>query len=64
MMCARCDKPIKDGEPFEQVDNLGASGGGDVSYRHRHGCRRAQLQTGPMHITQLPPYRPGSGRRR
>jgi hypothetical protein len=46
-ICARCDQRIKDGEEYDEIPMPGASVAGATVYRHKRGCRRAQVQTTP-----------------
>lgn len=38
MICARCDKPIRQGEKHEDVDKFSASGGGASMVVHKGDC--------------------------
>lgn len=46
-ICNWCDQPIKPGEPYTEIDKLGASGAGTVLYRHTRVCQPAPVQTSP-----------------
>lgn len=46
MICARCDKPMKD-EDAEPVDYDSPSGPGTTLHVHRQGCKRTPQQTTP-----------------
>lgn len=47
MICARCDQPILDGEPYDPVDKFSPSGGGLVLHVHRRLCEQPPTQTAP-----------------
>ncbi|MFE2044330.1 hypothetical protein ACFXAZ_26085 [Streptomyces sp. NPDC059477] len=47
MICQRCGKPIKPGEPYDQLDNPGASRGGCTIYLHQAQCPNAYTRTYP-----------------
>lgn len=51
MICARCDKPILEGEQYVKVDHHGASGPGTTEYVHAERCVPVPLQT-----KQLDPF--------
>ena len=46
MLCARCDKPIRDGTA-EPVDVDRPTGAGQTLYVHAYLCRKPQTQTSP-----------------
>ena len=48
MICARCDKPIRPGEQYVQVDNPGASGSGATMHIHAERCVPAPQQTNQL----------------
>lgn len=48
MICARCDKPILPGQPYEAFDRVSASAGGLTIHVHKQLCKRAQQQTAPV----------------
>lgn len=50
MICARCDQPIRDGEPYEVLDKFSPSGGGITGVIHRKLCKRPPTQTAPESI--------------
>lgn len=47
MICARCDKPIRPGEPYDPVDKFSPSAGGMVLHVHRRLCKRPPTQAAP-----------------
>jgi hypothetical protein len=47
MICARCDQPIKEDEPYEPIGSPGATGAGADLVRHERPCKRAPQQTYP-----------------
>lgn len=51
MFCARCDKPIQPGEPYERVDKMSPSGAGSTDHVHTVLCARLPVRT----------YQPPSG---
>lgn len=44
-ICNCCDKPIKAGEAYTEIDKGSASGAGTTLYRHARPCRRVPTQT-------------------
>lgn len=49
-ICGRCDKPIRDGEPYTKYEMEGATGAGCTVYRHdSHDCTPLPTQTGPVY---------------
>jgi hypothetical protein len=49
-ICARCDQPIRDGEPYDEVDKFSPSGAGATLLVHRELCERPPTQTAPLEI--------------
>jgi hypothetical protein len=45
MICNCCDEPILPGEPYAEIDKLGASGAGTTLYRHDQPCTPVPIQT-------------------
>jgi hypothetical protein len=50
VICARCDRPIREGEKYDEVDKFSPSGAGAVLYVHRRLCARPPAQTAPKPI--------------
>ena len=50
MMCARCDKTIRAGEPYTHHDIEAASGPGATVHIHVKACKRKPTQTAPVLI--------------
>lgn len=49
MICARCDKPLREGDDYDAESVDGATGPGITIYRHRWLCRPASpRQTAPV----------------
>ncbi len=44
-ICGRCDRSIRDGEPYTSHDICSASGGGATVYRHVALCPKVPTQT-------------------
>jgi hypothetical protein len=53
MICARCDKPIREGETYEMIAIAGATAAGADIYVHRPLCPRPpkveRPRTSPAH---------------
>ena len=47
MICARCEKPIRDGEDYTTEVNPGASGAGSDIHLHKRLCKRPPRATRP-----------------
>ncbi|WP_328436846.1 hypothetical protein OHA71_06280 [Streptomyces sp. NBC_00444] len=47
MMCARCDQPIKPGQPYETHDIPRPTGAGATVFLHKRLCPRPPTQTAP-----------------
>ncbi|MFE0329089.1 hypothetical protein ACFW08_20350 [Streptomyces sp. NPDC058960] len=47
MICARCDKPIRDGEEYDKVINDGATAVGSDTFLHKQLCEKSPRQTYP-----------------
>ncbi len=45
MICARCDKPIRDDEPYETYDVMRPTGAGPTLIVHARLCKRPPRQT-------------------
>lgn len=45
MICGRCDKPIKPGEPTVEADDAPGTGARPPTLIHARKCQRAQIQT-------------------
>jgi hypothetical protein len=47
VICARCDKPIRPGEPYGTHDEVRPTGPGLTLYFHKRRCRKVPTQTSP-----------------
>lgn len=47
MFCARCDEPIRPGEPYRAVDHPRPTGPGVTVFTHERRCLPAPQQTYP-----------------
>lgn len=47
MICARCQKPIRNGEPYETYDIMRPTGASPTLVVHARLCKRPPTQTAP-----------------